>query len=109
MAFVRIGSPLLQAERGLSALKDRLRMRSNLNGERAMQLLDDAHASNKILGLCGVEQLLFVVVKSTKVIRLTRQTNPHKLLFTLLSGRSTTWWEKNHTRMLRAIPALPRI
>jgi hypothetical protein len=103
MALIGLGNPLLQAERGLSVLRERLRACNNLTGERAMQLLDNAHASNKTSGLSDVEQLLFVVVKSTKVIHFAHQTNPHKLLFTLLSGRSMTWWDNNHTRMLLTI------
>jgi hypothetical protein len=71
-------------------------------------MLDDAHKANKMAGLSGDEQLLFVAIKSTKVFHTPYTKNPHKSLFTLLTGRSAGWWDKNHTRMLASIARQPR-
>ena len=103
--FIGLENPLMQGRQGVEAIKRRLLAHADaqLSG-RAIQLLESAHASDKMRGLSDVEQLLFVAVKSAKVVDLLRHTSTHKLLFMHISGRSANWWASNHTRMLHAIP-----
>ena len=74
----------------------------------SLAILEDAHKTNKMTGLTADEQLLFVAIKSTRVFHTPYTKNPHKSLFMLLSGRSASWWDKNHTRMLASIANQPR-
>jgi hypothetical protein len=88
----------------IDTLKDMLQNRSDMDATCALNLLDQAHRSNKMTSLSTEEQLLFILIKSTKVFRMSLYTmNPHKALFMLLTGRSSNWWDNNHTRTLRSI------
>jgi hypothetical protein len=102
-AMVDIQCPTNQGKEGLSKLKARLEKRAD--AARALQLLDEAQNSNKMIALNLAEQLLFTAVKSTKVFQPLYTVNPHKLLFILLSGRSLSWFDKNHSKALGAIRA----
>ena len=90
------------------SLKAALQKRGGMDALCALAMLDDAQKSDKKKGLSNDEQLLFVVVKSTKVYHAPYTVNPHKSLFMLLTGRSANWWDNNHKRMLRSITEQPR-
>ena len=93
----------------IDTLNAALQKRDDVVAKRALDILGQARKSNKMTGLSDEEQLLFVVVKSTKVFHRPYSKNPHKSLFMLLTGRSANWWDNNHQRMLRSICSLPRM
>jgi hypothetical protein len=65
---------------------------------RALELLNEAHASNKALALCELEKVLLLMTDACKVIQ-------HKLLFSLVSGRSELWFGKNARALLIKLTA----
>jgi hypothetical protein len=77
-----------------------LQRRGGMEAFCSLAILEDVHKANKTTGLSGGERLLFVAIKSTKAFHAPYTKNPHKPLFTLLTGRSAGWWVKNHTRTL---------
>ena len=66
-------------------------------------MLAQMRNSNKLVGLSDDEQLLFVLIKSTKVCYRPYTMNPHKSLFMLLTNRSANWWDYNHLKQLSRI------
>jgi hypothetical protein len=92
----------------VESLEATLQRRGGMEALCSLAILEDAHKANKTIGLSGDEQLLFIAIKSTKVFHAPYTKNPHKSLFMLLTGRSASWWDKNHTRMLASIAQQPR-
>jgi hypothetical protein len=75
----------------VESLKAALQRRGGMEALCSLAIIEDAHKANKMTGLSGDEQLLFVAIKATKVFHIPYTKNPHKSLFTLLTGRSATW------------------
>ena len=74
---------------------------------RALELLTNAREHNKALGLSDIEHLLFVICKAAKSGSHQksghRMTDPHKLVFMLLSGRSERWYDNGHKALLEKL------
>ena len=104
MALVDLRDPLVQVGDRVAALKSRMRSHADTAVyERALQHLDAARSSDKMLGLSESEQLIFMAVKSAKVSTASRNIHPHKDLFMLLTGRTANWWDRHHKRILDSI------
>jgi hypothetical protein len=103
-ALVGLDGPMSTVE----SLKAALQRRGGMEALCSLAILEDAHKANKTTGLSGDEQLLFVTIKATKVFHTPYTKNPHKSLFMLLTGRSASWWDKHHMRMLSNITNQPR-
>jgi hypothetical protein len=90
------------------SLKTTLSRCGSMDAFRSLGMLEGAHKANKMVKLSDDELLLFVAVKSTKVHHKPYTKNPHKSLFTLLTGRSNNWWDTHHRQMLVRICQKPR-
>jgi hypothetical protein len=66
--------------------------------KRALELLDEAHNHDKAVALSAVEKLLLIVSDASKVVK-------HKLLFSVISGRSELWYGKNARALLTRLSA----
>ena len=66
--------------------------------KRALQLLNEARASNKAVALSELEKMLLVLSDASRVVQ-------HKLLFSLISGRSELWYGKNARAQLAKLAA----
>ena len=87
----------------VNMLKSMLQQRAGMEALCALDMLAQARSRNKLAGLSDDEQLLFVLVKSTKVCYKPYTMNPHKSVFMLLTDRSANWWDNNHMKQLSRI------
>ena len=87
----------------VNMLKSMLQQRDGMEALCTLDMLAQARSHNKLAGLSDDEQLLFVLVKSTKVCYKPYTMIPHKSLFMLLTDRSANWWDNNHMKQLSRI------
>ena len=70
---------------------------------RALQLVQQAQASNKKLAMANAEKLAYVQCKAMVHFRTPYEPDVRKRMFQLLTGRGENWWEKNHKSALARI------
>ena len=100
-----LGQLYIDQKRALQGLKDWLNGKpdepqSSLK-TRALNMLNDARNRKVITApLSDLEHLLFVLCKAAQHKAMQRMKDPHKVAFTLLSGRSERWYDNGHQALL---------
>jgi hypothetical protein len=80
-----------------------IRKRKEPQAVRALQLVEQAQASDKKLALSNVEKLMFLQAKAMVQFRGPYEMDLRKRMFQLLTARGENWWEKNNKSALARI------
>jgi hypothetical protein len=80
-----------------------IRKRTEPDAVRALFLVQQAHASSKLVALSVWEKMFFVQAKAMVNFRNRFDTDIRKRVFQILSVRGENWWDKHHARALARI------
>jgi hypothetical protein len=92
--------------RGKLLAEDRLdlcaaiRKRKEVDAVRALQLVQQAQASDKSKAVSNVEKLVFVQCKAMVHFRTPYEMDLRRRMFQLLTGRGDNWWDKHNKTAL---------
>jgi hypothetical protein len=77
--------------------------RTELEAARALQIVQQAQASNKAVTLSTAGKLVFVQVNAMVTFRVAFEMDMRKRINQLLIGRGENWWAKHNASTLKSM------